>query len=100
MDKRVFLVLLGCLAILTLIVPSHSFAVYRLGAVTAGTGPYAAQGVSSNEGILLLLEKINNAGGINGEKVEVIIEDFEGEPSKALTLAKKLIYEDKVSGRC
>jgi len=98
MDKRVFLVLWGCLAILSLVVPSHSFAVYKLGAVTAGTGPYAAQGVSSNEGILLLLEKINNAGGINGEKIEVIIEDFEGEPSKALTLAKKLIYEDKVIG--
>jgi branched-chain amino acid transport system substrate-binding protein len=98
MDKRAFGILFGCLVIFSLIVPCHAFAVYKLGAVTAGTGPYAAQGVSSNEGILLLLEKINNAGGINSEKIEVIIEDFEGEPSKALTLAKKLIYEDKVIG--
>ena len=98
MNRRTFGILVSCLVLFLFIVPCHSFGVYKLGAVTAGTGPYAAQGVSSNEGIVLLLEKINNAGGINGEKIEVIIEDFEGEPSKALTLAKKLIYEDKVIG--
>ncbi len=97
MDKRV-LIVIGVLVSFFLVVPHPSFAVYKLGAITATTGPYAVQGVSNNEGISLLVEKINSAGGINGEKIEIVTEDFEGEPSKALTLAKKMIYEDKVIG--
>ena len=71
---------------------------YKFGNITTTTGPYSSQGVSNTEGITMLMEKINQAGGINGEKVVILTEDHEGEASKALTLAKKMVYEDKVIG--
>lgn len=71
---------------------------YKFGNITTTTGPYSSQGVSNTEGIMMLMEKINQAGGINGEKVVILTEDHEGEASKALTLAKKMVYEDKVIG--
>ncbi len=94
-DSILYLLLLGVLVVM---LPRDSFAVYKLGNITTTTGPYAVMGVSNTEGINLLLEKINKAGGINGEKIEVITEDHEGEASKALTIAKKMIYDDKVLG--
>ncbi len=98
MKKSGFWFSLLPLTILVLIAPTYSFAISKLGNITTTTGPYANMGVSNTEGIHLLLEKINNAGGIHGEKIEIITEDHEGEASKALTIAKKMIYEDKVLG--
>jgi branched-chain amino acid transport system substrate-binding protein len=71
---------------------------YKIGNITTTTGPYSSMGVSNTEGIMMLVEKINKAGGINGEKIVILTEDHEGEASKALTIAKKMIYDDKVIG--
>jgi branched-chain amino acid transport system substrate-binding protein len=81
-----------------LLVAGYAFADYRIGNITTTTGPYSSMGVSNTEGINLLLDKINKAGGIHGEKVVILTEDHEGEASKALTIAKKMIYDDKVIG--
>jgi|SRR5271157_707025 len=75
---------------------THAVAVFKIGNITSTTGPYASMGVANTEGVYLLVDKINKAGGIYGEKIEVITEDHEGEASKALTIAKKMIYDDKV----
>ncbi len=44
----------------------------------------------------MVVAKINAAGGINGQKLELIIGDTEGNPAKAASIAKKFIYKDKV----
>jgi len=44
----------------------------------------------------MLVEKINAAGGINGQKLELIIKDSGGNPEKAISFAKQLMEEDKV----
>ena len=44
----------------------------------------------------MLAEKINNAGGINGKKLELIIYDDEGDATKCNLAVKKLITRDKV----
>jgi branched-chain amino acid transport system substrate-binding protein len=41
-------------------------------------------------------DEINRAGGINGRKLDVVIEDDQGSPERAATLASKLINQDKV----
>jgi branched-chain amino acid transport system substrate-binding protein len=84
-----------CLVFL-LLFSTNSIAVFKIGNITSTTGPYASMGIANTEGIVLLVEKINKTGGINGEKIEVVTEDHEGESSKALTIAKKMIYDDKV----
>jgi branched-chain amino acid transport system substrate-binding protein len=44
----------------------------------------------------MLVEKINNEGGVNGRKIELIIRDSNSKPENAISLAKQLIEEQKV----
>ena len=44
----------------------------------------------------MVVEKINKAGGINGDTIELIVKDTAGSPEKAISFAKQLIEEEKV----
>lgn len=41
-------------------------------------------------------EEINQAGGINGRKIDIVIEDDQGSPELAATVVNKLTRQDKV----
>jgi len=45
----------------------------------------------------LALEEINQAGGVNGHKLEVVSRDDGGDPGSAVRVAEELISRDKVS---
>jgi branched-chain amino acid transport system substrate-binding protein len=69
---------------------------YKIGAVFAITGDASSLGIPEKNTAEMLMKSINDAGGINGHKLEVIIEDSAGENAKARTAALKLIEQDKV----
>jgi len=69
---------------------------YKIGFVNHLTGDLALYGESKRNGIELGVQKINEAGGINGKPVEVIYEDDRGEAAGAVTAARKLIDSDEV----
>lgn len=52
--------------------------------------------ISSAEGFDLYVKKVNDAGGINGEKLRVIFRDDEFTPKLVVERAQQLIDEDKV----
>jgi branched-chain amino acid transport system substrate-binding protein len=60
------------------------------------TGQTASFGRSTKNGIELAFEEINKAGGINGKKIQTIVEDDQGRPEQAKTVISKLINQDKV----
>ncbi|MCU1265307.1 MAG: putative branched chain amino acid transporter, periplasmic amino acid-binding protein [Acidobacteria bacterium] len=60
------------------------------------SGPTFNFGESAKNGVLMAAEDINQAGGINGRRVDVVIEDDQGSPERAATRASKLIDQDKV----
>jgi branched-chain amino acid transport system substrate-binding protein len=62
-----------------------------VGATLPVTGNYAYKGQSAMEGLLLAQEEINEAGGINGKKLKVIVEDNKGEPKEAVLGVNKLL---------
>lgn len=70
---------------------------YKVGAVFSVTGRTSFLGDPENKTALMLAEEINNAGGINGNKLELIVYDTEGDATKANLAVKKLINKDKVS---
>lgn len=70
---------------------------YKIGAFLSVTGPNAPLGTPEKETLMMLAEEVNSSGGINGHPLELIIEDDESDPSKAVRAAKKLIELDKVS---
>lgn len=60
------------------------------------TGQTSSFGQSTKNGIELAVEEINNAGGINGKKIQLIVEDDQGRPEQAKTVVSKLINQDRV----
>lgn len=68
----------------------------RIGVAQALSGPAAQYGVPAKNGFVLAAEQINARGGINGQKLELIIEDEQGKKEEALNVYKKLIFKDRV----
>lgn len=60
------------------------------------TGPTFNFGKSAYNGVLMAASEINDAGGINGRRIDVVIEDDKGSPEEAARLTAKLIDQDKV----
>ena len=68
----------------------------KIGAIVSLSGTYAGLGEPEKNVIEMEVKKINDAGGINGREVEVIIEDDGTDETKAVSAATKLIDQDKV----
>ncbi len=62
------------------------------------TGPAAVDGASAKNAVELGLKEVNDAGGINGKKINLIIYDDRLNPQEAVAIANKLIEKDKVVG--
>lgn len=69
---------------------------YKVGAVFSVTGRTSFLGDPEKKTAELVAWQINNAGGINGKKLELIIYDTEGDATKTNLAVKKLITQDKV----
>ena len=67
----------------------------KVGAILAETGP-SFLGVPEANTLRMLAEELNAKGGVNGNKVELVIKDSGGKPENAVSFAKQLIEEDKV----
>jgi branched-chain amino acid transport system substrate-binding protein len=61
------------------------------------SGQTSSFGQSTKNGVEMARDEINNAGGINGRKIELVIEDEQGEPGKVTTVVTKLLRQDGVS---
>jgi branched-chain amino acid transport system substrate-binding protein len=68
----------------------------HIGMLAPLTGTGASFGASQRDGVQLAIDEINAKGGINGSKIDLIIEDTKTEPPVAVTAANKLIYQNKV----
>ena len=60
------------------------------------TGPLAGVGKDAREGAELAVKLINEAGGISGKKINLIIYDDRMKTTEAITLARKFKGQDKV----
>jgi branched-chain amino acid transport system substrate-binding protein len=60
------------------------------------SGPTFNFGQSAINGVLMAADQLNQGGGINGRKIDVVIEDDKGSPEEAARLTAKLIDKDKV----
>ena len=68
----------------------------KIGVAEALTGGAAQYGVSIRNGFQLAAEEINAKGGINGNKIQLVIEDEQGKKEEGINVFKKLIFQDKV----
>jgi branched-chain amino acid transport system substrate-binding protein len=76
--------------------PASAQDAYTIGLTGALTGPPASTYAPAVEALRIYLERVNAAGGINGRKIKLILQDDSAEPGKATANAKKLIAQDNV----
>jgi branched-chain amino acid transport system substrate-binding protein len=67
-----------------------------VGVYAATSGSEAAFGQATVQGEKLAAEEINNAGGVLGKKIRLIIEDDQGKAEEAASVVTKLITHDNV----
>lgn len=103
MKKRISMVLAACL-----LVSGLSACGVKSGAGSANSneikiginyelsGNVASYGQSSVDGIMMAIDEINAAGGVDGKTIVPVKYDNKSEPQEAITLANKLISQDKV----
>ena len=68
----------------------------KIGAPQPITGPDAPFGDKFKKAYAMAVEEINAAGGVNGKKIEVILEDHQAKNALAATVAEKLITQEQV----
>jgi len=88
----------GAMAAALTVIPGVGMAAepYRIGAVFAVTGGASWLGEPERNTVRMIETQINEAGGINGRPLEVLIEDTVGDETKAVNAVKKLITRDQV----
>jgi len=68
----------------------------KIGVIAPLTGPVAVYGIAVKEAVELYAKKFNDAGGVGGKKIELIVYDDKHDPTEAMNAYNKLIDADKV----
>jgi len=95
---RTRLAVFSLAALLLLLSASLSFAAgtIKIGGLFSVTGPPAFLGEPERNTAKMVVDGINKAGGIKGQKLELIVYDTAGDATKAVQMATKLIKDDHV----
>jgi branched-chain amino acid transport system substrate-binding protein len=91
MMRKLFL----SLALLAL-APAARAQTLKIGAPQPMTGPDAPFGDKFKKAYSMAIEEINAAGGVNGKKLELLLEDHQAKNALAATIAEKLVTQGGV----
>lgn len=95
--RRGAMLLLGVLVILSLVLNGCDTAkVIKIGFLGQMTGSGSYVGQTAETSVKDRIEEINNAGGINGYKIQLITYDTRSEVPDAVAAAKRFMDQDKV----
>jgi branched-chain amino acid transport system substrate-binding protein len=79
---------------------AHAAEAVNVGVVLPLSGANAQFGINSRNGIELLADQINKAGGIKalgGTKIELVVADATSTPTTAATVAQRLVTQNRVT---
>jgi len=77
-----------------LLVSQTVLADIEVGVINSLSGPFAAFGQRYQAGMTVALEEINNAGGVNGERISLLVQDDRSEAGSALAAVEALNRQD------
>lgn len=86
------------LLVISLMLPARCWSKepYKIGGIFSITGSSSFLGDPEKKSMEMVIEQINSRGGIDGHMLEPVIADDEGDPTKAVLAANKLISKDGV----
>ncbi|WP_067186149.1 ABC transporter substrate-binding protein [Microtetraspora niveoalba] len=68
----------------------------KIGLISPMTGPYAVLGILQQNSIQVEMDRINQAGGVGGAKLELVVRDSALDPGKAVQAANELAGDGQV----
>ncbi len=68
----------------------------RIGWLAALTGPLASPSIGFDRGVRFATDEINAKGGVHGRKIELVVRDTQGDPTKAVNATQEVISRFKV----
>lgn len=92
------LLMIGCSVVLLVCSSTLALAAgtIKIGALFSVTGPPAFLGEPERNTAKMVVDGINRAGGIRGQRLELITYDTVGDPTRAVQMATRLIKDDHV----
>jgi branched-chain amino acid transport system substrate-binding protein len=95
--KRVILPLLLVALMLSVTSCAGQKGTLKIGLQGPTTGDYAYEGKGFEKAVKLLVEQTNQAGGINGQQVELLVEDDKGDPTESSLVADRMVSKKVVA---
>ena len=68
----------------------------RIGAIGPASGPNYIYGRLPLNGVEAVIEKVNQAGGVNGRKLTLVRQDDQCDPATSIAVSRRLIHSEKV----
>ncbi|MEN6489200.1 MAG: ABC transporter substrate-binding protein [Smithella sp.] len=97
MSKKLFWIVLSMLFLSFTAGSAFAAPPIKIGALLSVSGPASFLGEPERNTAKMMVDEINKAGGIKGRKLELIVIDTQGDATKAVQGANKLIKDDKVA---
>jgi branched-chain amino acid transport system substrate-binding protein len=72
----------------------------RMGWIAAVSGMFASNAQAQDWGFHMAVADLNEKGGLLGRKIEIIMRDSAADPSKAVSFAKELVYNENIDVLC
>ena len=88
--------ILGMCMTLGCITPLFAQEEIKIGVVLAESGPASFLGGPESRSLQMLVDQMNENGGIGGKKVTLVMKDSGGSSGKAISFTRQLIEEEKV----
>ncbi|MBL8502091.1 MAG: ABC transporter substrate-binding protein, partial [Rhodocyclaceae bacterium] len=67
-----------------------------LGSIQDLSGPLAGFSKPAKNGMQMRVDEINEAGGVHGRKIKLVVEDSGYDPKKGILAAQKMVAQDKI----
>lgn len=94
--KLYTILVLATIMLLTCLTPLMASGDIKIGVILAETGPASFLGGPEIRSLQMLVEEMNEKGGINGNKITLITRDSGASSEKAISFTRQLIEEEKV----
>lgn len=101
-SKRLWLITISIMVAITIVAATVPIKAQgagkpiRIGLLTNRTGQTASDGQKIELLSKWMVEQVNAAGGLNGDKVELVVYDTASDPQQAVIYTRKLATEDKI----
>ncbi|MBW1697538.1 MAG: ABC transporter substrate-binding protein [Deltaproteobacteria bacterium] len=98
MKKRLVIIAFILLVIGLMMSPisSHAAEPIKIAGIFALTGRAAHIGTAQRDAVIIAIDEANEAGGVNGRRLELVMADTESSPTKAVMALKKVLESEDV----